>query len=159
MVVQETLQRLRSSQCSIPKEDGRRREVQFVVQRARNFVHDAASPATAARVVAALEGEGLSDLAKLKLLNAKATSEIRAYLADPELLNPGHIAEVVARAWSGAGGGGSSSGGGGGGGGGGGSSGGGDGGGDGGGGDGGGGGEGGGASAGVAEGAEKAKRR
>ena len=106
MVVQETLQRLRSSQCSIPKEDGRRREVQFVVQRARNFVHDAASPATAARVVAALDGEGLSDLAKLKLLNAKATSEIRAYLADPELPDPAHIAAVVERAWGGGGGGG-----------------------------------------------------
>ncbi len=104
MVVQESLSRLRSSHCSIPKEDGRRREVQFVVQRTRNYVHGAADPATAARVVRALEGEGLSDLVKLKLLNARATTEIRAYLAEPELPDPARAAAIVERAW-GAGGG------------------------------------------------------
>jgi len=112
MVVQECLQRLRSSQCSIPREDGRRREVQFVVQRARNFVHDAADPATAARVVAALEGAGLSDLTKLKLLNAKATTEIKAYLAEPELEDPAGVAATVERAWAAGGGGGGGGGGG-----------------------------------------------
>ena len=112
MVVQECLQRLRSSQCSIPREDGRRREVQFVVQRARNYVHDAADPATAARVVAALEGAGLSDLTKLKLLNAKATTEIKAYLAEPELEDPAGVAATVERAWAAGGGGGGGGGGG-----------------------------------------------
>ena len=99
LVVQECLQRLRSSHCSITKEDGRRREVQFVVQRARNYVSGAADPATAARVVAALEGEGLSNLVKLKLLNARATTEIGAFLAEPELPDPARVAAVVASAW------------------------------------------------------------
>ena len=101
MVCQEALHRLRSSSCTVPREEGRRKEVQFVVSRCRNFVSGAADPATAARVLSALGAEGVPDLTKLKLLNARATTEIRAYLADVELEEPARLAKVVADAWEG----------------------------------------------------------
>ena len=72
-----------------------------MVARCRNFVSSAADPATAARVIAALDGAGVPNLSKVKLLNAKADTDIKAFLADGTLENPGEVAKLVAAAWTG----------------------------------------------------------
>jgi hypothetical protein len=91
-------QRLANAGCSMPKE--RRVEVKWAVTRCGKYLEDAPSPVVAKRVLDVLGGMGLSEMVRLKLLNARATTEVAAFLADPEgVHDPLGAAEAIAGAW------------------------------------------------------------
>ncbi len=98
-VVQLTAKRLRAASCTLAKD--RRAEVRWAVSRAGRYLTGAPDLATAERVLGALEAAGVPPLTRLKLLNAKATTRIAVFLADPDSTrDEDEIADIVEKAWA-----------------------------------------------------------
>ena len=107
-VVQLAGARLRSAACTLPKD--RRGDVKWVTGKVAQYLDGSADPATARRALAALASLPLPELTKVKLVNARATTEIAAFLADSDMqVEAADVADVLAAAWAGGGGGSSSS--------------------------------------------------
>ena len=108
-VVQLAGQRLRSAACTLPRD--RRGDVKWVAAKVSQYLEGSADPATARRVLLALSSLPLPELTKVKLLNARATTEIAAFLADSDMqVEAVEVAQVIEGAWAAAAGGGSSGG-------------------------------------------------
>ena len=98
-VVQLAGQRLRSASCTLPKD--RRGDVKWVTSKVSQYLDGSADPATARRVLASLASLPLPELTKVKLVNARATTEVAAFLAEPDMqAEAAEVAEVIARAWA-----------------------------------------------------------
>ena len=97
-VLASASKRLRSASCTLGRE--RRAEARWVVSKCARHISDAADPATAARVLRALEAQGHPPLTRLKLLNAKATTVVGVFLADDSVVDQAAAAEAVAKAWA-----------------------------------------------------------
>ncbi len=98
-VVQLASQRLRSAACTLPKD--RRGDVKWVTSKVSQYLEGSADPATARRVLAGLARLPLPELTKVKLLNARATTEIAAFLADSEMqVEAAEVAGVIEAAWA-----------------------------------------------------------
>ena len=95
-VCQQANARLKLS-STMPKE--RRAEVRWTVGRSMRYLEGAADPATAVRVLDALQAFAFSDLTRLKLLNANAVTEVAAFLAAPDSgAEPAAVAARIAAA-------------------------------------------------------------
>ncbi len=93
-------QRVRSSACTI-QESLRRNDVRWVTSRVCHYLEGSADPPTARRVLASLASLPLPELTKVKLLNARARTEIGAFLAEPDMpLEAAEVAEVIDAAWA-----------------------------------------------------------
>ncbi len=98
-VVQLAGARLRSAACTLPKD--RRGDVKWVASKVSQYLEGSADPATARRVLGALAGLPLPELTKVKLLNARATTEIAAFLADSDMqVEAAEVAAVIEAAWA-----------------------------------------------------------
>ena len=97
-VVQLSSKRLKSASCTMARD--RRTEVRWTVSKTARYLAGAADVATAARVSDALAALGVEPQARVMLINAKADTEIGAFLAAPEcLVDSAVLAEAVEKAW------------------------------------------------------------
>ena len=98
-VVQLAGARLRSTTCTLPKD--RRGDVKWVTGKVAHYLEGSADAATARRALAALGGLPLPELTKVKLVNARATTEIAAFLADSDMqVEAAEVAAVIEAAWA-----------------------------------------------------------
>ena len=102
-VVKIAGQRLRAGSSIQPKE--RKKEVQWVVSNVAKYLEGSLDPATTRSALTALSELPLSEMTKVKLVNARARTEIRCYLADTDSpVEATEVAQVMDRVLGGKGG-------------------------------------------------------
>jgi len=74
----------------------RRTEVKWTVKKVSSYLEGSPDPAATRRILTALKDFPLSEMTKVKLVNARATTKEAAFLADPEM--PYDVTEEVAKA-------------------------------------------------------------